>query len=174
MVRILKHAKASEMVIALARTFSCPVCEGRRLPKAVRPTKVPSKLAPLRLVELDVKELPGWRDGMKVKALNVVCPSSGLQQMMPFFVQESGSVLKELFERGWCQPYGAPALLKCDAGKTNLGQEIIDAFEKQGMEVTDAAGEAHEQVGHAERHGTWFEDILIKVLDQVSPKDEAG
>eukprot|EP00959_Pyramimonas_sp_CCMP1952_P341885 7161833-Pyramimonas_sp.AAC.1 len=61
---------------------------------------------------------------MKVKALNIVCPSSGLQQMLPFFVQETGRVLKELFENGWSQPHGPPALLKCDAGKTNLGQEI--------------------------------------------------
>eukprot|EP00959_Pyramimonas_sp_CCMP1952_P454180 9469508-Pyramimonas_sp.AAC.1 len=130
-------------------------------------------MAPLRLVELDVKELPGWKEGMKVKALNVVCPSSGLQQMLPFFVQETGKVLKELFENGWSLPYGPPALLKCDAGKTNLGQEIVDAFERQGAEVSDAAGEAHEQVGHAERHGTWFEDILNKVLNQTNPKDEA-
>eukprot|EP00959_Pyramimonas_sp_CCMP1952_P300601 6287739-Pyramimonas_sp.AAC.1 len=108
MVHILKHAKASEMVMAMARMFSCSVCEGRRLPKSSRPVKVPSKVAPLRLVGMDVKELPGWKEGMKVKALNVVCPSSGLQHMTPFFEQETGRVLKGIFETSWSMPYGPP------------------------------------------------------------------
>eukprot|EP00959_Pyramimonas_sp_CCMP1952_P385229 8073579-Pyramimonas_sp.AAC.1 len=108
MVRILKHAKASEMVTAMARRFSRSVCEGRRLPKSFRPVKVPSKVAPLRLVEMDVKELPGWKTGTKIKALNVACPSSGLQRMTPFFEPETGRTLKEIFETSWSMPYGPP------------------------------------------------------------------
>eukprot|EP00959_Pyramimonas_sp_CCMP1952_P090718 1899181-Pyramimonas_sp.AAC.1 len=38
----------------------------------------------------------------------------------------------------------------------------------------DAAGEAHEQAGHAELRGAWFEDILNTVLDQNIPTDKDG
>jgi hypothetical protein len=69
-------------------------------------------------------------------------------------------MLKEIFETSWSMPYGPPEFLMCDAGGKNLGQDIIDSFEKQGVEVMDAAGEVHDQAGHVERHGGWFEDIL--------------
>eukprot|EP00959_Pyramimonas_sp_CCMP1952_P147355 3083735-Pyramimonas_sp.AAC.1 len=71
-------------------------------------------------------------------------------------------MLKEIFETSWGMPYGPPKFLKCDAGRINLGQDITDSFEKQGIEVMGAAGEAHEQAGHVECHGAWFEGILNK------------
>eukprot|EP00959_Pyramimonas_sp_CCMP1952_P414976 8694772-Pyramimonas_sp.AAC.1 len=73
--------------------------------------------------------------------------------MAPFSEAEAGKVLKGLFESRWREPYGAPKYLERDAGRTNLGQDILDIFEKMGIEVTDAAGEVHARVGHGERHG---------------------
>eukprot|EP00959_Pyramimonas_sp_CCMP1952_P364536 7633748-Pyramimonas_sp.AAC.1 len=45
----------------------------------------------------------------------------------------------------------------------------MDYLDSQGIEAHDAAGEAREHIGRAERHGQYFEDIFNKILDQCCP-----
>ena len=97
-------ANASDMVIRAARDFKCSVCDGRKQPKLVRPAALPATVAPLRLLEMDVKELRGWTETMKVKCLNVVCASSSLQQVIPFFETETGEVLRQTLYQSWIRP----------------------------------------------------------------------
>ena len=45
-------------------------------------------------------------------------------------------------------------------------------FEQDGVDIRQAAGEAHWQIGKCERHGQWFNIMLTKVLQQIQPVDE--
>ncbi|CAE8643680.1 unnamed protein product, partial [Polarella glacialis] len=169
MLRILKHSRAGPEILELCRGFSCSVCESRKDPKIARPTAVPHTTAPLRYASLDVKHLPGWEPNQRIKALNVVCRTSSLQQMTPFREVENSDVIRRLYRQSWTRPYGRPKWLKFDAGRTNLGQLFLDSLEQDGTTAIDAPGEAHEQMGQVEVQGRWFEDILVRVIDQCHP-----
>lgn len=171
MIRILRHAGAQDRVLDLVRQFQCPTCEARVEPKITRNSTVPKDVAPLRYVGLDVKWLPGFKPGERIKALNIVCRSSGLQQMTPFREHESSDIIRRLYRQSWTRPYGRPKWIKFDASRCNLGQPFIDALERDGTTVLDVPGEAHEQIGDVEVHGEHFENMWIKVLDHMQPQN---
>ena len=54
---------------------------------------------------MDVKHLPGWEAGERVKALTIVAQTRSLQRMRPLFESESSHVLKQLY-RLWTGAYG--------------------------------------------------------------------
>ena len=127
MMRILKHHQASAEVLELVKGFECSVCQARVAPKAVKDSAPPRDMAPLRYIGLDVKQLPSWKKGEKIKALNIVCRMSGLQQMYPFREHESSEVIARLY-RLWTRAYGRPRYVKFDAGRCNLGQNFLDVW----------------------------------------------
>ena len=146
MMRILKHHQASAEVLELVKGFECSVCQARVAPKAVKDSAPPRDMAPLRYIGLDVKQLPSWKKGEKIKALNIVCRMSGLQQMYPFREHESSEVIARLY-RLWTRAYGRPRYVKFDAGRCNLGQNFLDVLERDRTTALDVPGEAHEQMG---------------------------
>ena len=146
MERILNHHHASEAVLELVRGFECSICQARVPPKAVKDSTPPRDLAPLRYVGMDVKQLPSWKPNEKIKAMNVVCRMSGLQQMFPFREQENFELLCRMY-RNWTRAYGRPRYLKFDASRCNLGQPFLDLLERDGTTPLDVPGEAHEQMG---------------------------
>eukprot|EP00435_Cladocopium_sp_Y103_P015753 s1700_g3.t2 len=170
MLRILQHHRAQPEVLELVKAFSCDVCKANCAPKAVKDSTPPKDLAPLRYIGLDVKWLPTWKKDYKIRALNVVCRSSGLQQMYPF--REGDHECSELIARWyrqWTRSYGRPKYVKFDAGRCNLGQPFIDCLERDGTVPLDVPGEAHEQMGDVEAQGQHFEQMLKKVIDEVGP-----
>ena len=172
MLRILRHNGAQDAVLELVKTFQCDVCAARQAPKAVKDSAPPRDLAPLRYIGLDVKWLPTWKKDYRIKALNVVCRSSGLQHMYPFREneQECSQVIARLY-RQWTSSYGRPRYVKLDASRCNLGQEFMDCLERDGTTMLDIPGEAHEQMGDVEAQGRHFEDTLIRVIDESSPQN---
>lgn len=170
MERILRHHHAQEPVLELVRSFECSICQARVAPKAVKDSAPPRDMAPLRYVGLDVKWLPSWKSGEKIKALNIVCRMSGLQQMYPFREQETSEVICRLY-RNWTKSYGRPRYVKFDASRCNLGQHFLDQLERDGTVPLDVPGEAHEQMGDVESQGRHFEDASQRVLDQMQPQD---
>ena len=170
MVRILKHHGAQDCVLEQVRAFQCDLCDARRAPKAVKQSSVPRDLAPLRYVGLDVKWLPPWKRDHPIKALNIVCRASGLQHMYPFRETENSDLICRLY-RQWTRCYGRPRYIKFDAGRCNLGQPFVDLLERDGATALDIPGEAHEQMGDVEVQGRHFEDMLKRVIDQMSPED---
>eukprot|EP00438_Fugacium_kawagutii_P025213 Skav222622 [mRNA] locus=scaffold4205:86469:93548:+ [translate_table: standard] len=168
MHRILKHHGAQAPVLELVKAFSCDLCKSRQAPKATRDSAPPKDITPLRYVGLDVKWLPGWKKGEKIKALNMVCCSSGLQQMFPFREQESSELVARLY-RNWTKAFGRPRFLKMDAGRCNLGQFFMDMLERDGTTPLDIPGEAHHQIGNVESAGRHFEEALIRVIDEIGP-----
>lgn len=113
---------------------------------------------------------PIMETGEKIKALNVVCRMSGLQQMYPFREQENSEVICRLY-RQWTRAYGRPKYVKFDASRCNLGQLFLDQLERDGTVPLDIPGEAHEQMGDVESQGRHFEDAFQRVLDQMKPQD---
>eukprot|EP00435_Cladocopium_sp_Y103_P018859 s2377_g4.t1 len=170
MLRILQHHRAQPEVLEMVKAFSCDICKANSAPKAVKDSAPPRDLAPLRYIGLDVKWLPTWKKDYKIRALNIVCRSSGLQQMYPFREgeQECSELIARLY-RQWTRSYGRPKYVKFDAGRCNLGQTFIDCLERDGSTPLDVPGEAHEQMGDVEAQGQHFEQMLIKVMEQASP-----
>ena len=168
--RILRHHGASAEVLELVKAFKCDVCDAHRAPKAVKESAPPRDLAPLRYISLDVKWLPTWKKDYKIKALNVVCRSSGLQQVYPFREneQECSQLIARLY-RNWTRSFGRPKFCKFDASRCNLGQVFLDVLERDGTTAIDIPGEAHEQMGDVEAQGRHFENMLIKVIHDMSP-----
>ena len=168
MMRILKHHQASAEVLELVKGFECSVCQARVAPKAVKDSAPPRDMAPLRYIGLDVKQLPSWKKGEKIKALNIVCRMSGLQQMYPFREHESSEVIARLY-RLWTRAYGRPRYVKFDAGRCNLGQNFLDVLERDRTTALDVPGEAHEQMGDVESQGRHFEETFQRVIDEMCP-----
>ena len=168
--RILRHHGASSEVLELVKAFKCDVCEAHKAPKAVKDSAPPRDLAPLRYIGLDVKWLPTWKKDYKIKALNIVCRASGLQQVYPFREneQECSELIARLY-RHWTRSFGRPKFCKFDASRCNLGQPFLDALERDGTTAIDIPGEAHEQLGDVEAQGRHYEVMLTKVIHEMSP-----
>ena len=73
MIRILKHAQASQRSIDLARKHECDFCKAQVRPHVPLPAKSGRPMGFNAVIGMDVKYLPGWRPNQKVKALNIVC-----------------------------------------------------------------------------------------------------
>ena len=170
MMRILKHHSAQPCVLEQVKAFQCDLCDAKRAPRAVKQSSVPRDLAPLRYVGIDVKQFPGWKKDHPVKALNVVCRSSGLQHVYPFRETENSDVICRLY-RNWTRCFGRPRYVKFDASRCNLGQQFLDLLERDGTTPLDIPGEAHEQMGDVEVQGRHFETMLKRVLEQMSAED---
>ena len=168
--RILRHHGASAEVLELVKAFKCDVCDSHKAPKAVKDSAPPRDLAPLRYIGLDVKWLPTWKKDYKIKALNIVCRASGLQQMFPFREneQECSELIARLY-RMWTRSFGRPKFCKFDASRCNLGQLFLDVLERDGTTAIDIPGEAHEQMGDVESQGRHFEVMLNKVIQEMGP-----
>ncbi|CAK0821126.1 unnamed protein product [Prorocentrum cordatum] len=172
LIRILKHGNATEEAIATARDFKRDVCEQNRAPKLTRPATVPRDIQVLSEVGFDVKELLYYICGKTWAALNVVDGASSLQQMMPLAGnEENGETLRKAWDVGWRRPYGAPVRAKCDSARANTGAIMSEVLECDGVDFDVIPGEAHWLLGKAERHGSWFANILSKVIETVQPKN---
>ena len=165
-------ARAPQPILDALKRFSCAHCDAMTAPKIPRGVSVPQTVAPLRYVAMDVKWLPGWEEGVRIKSVNIVDEASNLQHIYPFFETETSEVLLRQY-RQWTRAYGKPRWLKVDANRTNLGETLQRALEADGTQLLDVPGEAHEQVGRVEVHGRYFEDMLARVLAQSRPSSRA-
>ena len=59
-----------------------------------------------------------------------------------------------------------------DPARTNTAESVCAQLETDGARIVTTAAEAHNQLGKVEKHGHLFETILVKMLDQVQPKNQ--
>ena len=172
LTRLLKNAGGSQEALSLPEEVegSCEVCINRKRPTPPLPAAPDHQLDFNHRVGWDVKILPGWKTGQKVKCLNIVDYASSFQVMMPFYEQETAEVLKRLFMNGWQRWAGIPAEVLVDPARTNTAETVCDQLERDGCRIATIAAEAHNQLGKVEKHGHLFEVILNRVLDQTQPK----
>ena len=174
LLRILRNAQASEEAIAAAREHSCDFCLSQARPKIALPAQTNRVHDFNHQVGFDVKHLTGWKNGQKIRALNLVDQASSYQRMIPFFEQETSQVLFRLFSEHWLSPFGPPKEVVLDPARTNLGEDMVSPAEAMGIHIRPIAAEAHYQLGRTESHGGWFDRILQKMLETHAPstKDE--
>ena len=174
MLRILRNAQASEEAMIAAREHSCDFCLGQARPKVALPAQTNRVHDFNHQVGFDVKHLTGWKNGQKVKALNLVDHASSYQRLIPFFEQETSQVLFKLFNDHWISPFGPPKEVILDPARTNLGEDMVSPAEAMGIHIRPIAAEAHYQLGRTESHGGWFDRVLQKMKETHAPttKDE--
>ena len=172
LVRVLKHAHASDRSIALARKYECDLCKAHIRPHVPLPAKSSRVCEFNHTIGLDVKFLPGWKANQKIKALNVVCHGSCYQMMLPFHETETSALIRRLFAENWIRTFGPPQVILVDQARTNMGEALQDYLDLQGTEVKQIPGEAHWQLGRTENHGGWFARILTKVISEHCPEDK--
>eukprot|EP00435_Cladocopium_sp_Y103_P013904 s3466_g3.t1 len=129
MVRILRHAQASSEAVELARHFECEFCKSMAKPKIPLPAQ-PNRVHEFNhQIGIDVKNLKGWLPNQKIKALNIVDTASSFQRVIPFFQQETASVLRKLLADHWIAWTGAPKEIILDPAQTNLGDQLVTPCE---------------------------------------------
>ena len=172
LIRLLKHAQASQKAIELARQYDCDLCKSQIRPHVPLPAKTSRVSGFNQVVGLDVKNIPGWLPNQKIKALNIVCHGSCYQLMIPFFQAETSELLRKLFTDHWLRIFGPPKVVVLDQARTNMGDALQNHLDLQGTEVRQIAGEAHWQLGRTEVHGGWFARILTKVIAEHTPENQ--
>lgn len=173
LVRILKHAQASDRAISLAPKLDCAFCKSQIRPHVPLPAKASRPSTFNQCIGVDVKYLPGWKPNQQIKAVNIVDQSSCYQLMIPIFERETSMVLKQVISEHWVKVFGPPKEVVLDQAQTNLGDPLRTYLEFQGCHVHAIAGEAHWQLGKTERHGGWFCRILEKTLAEFPPSDRS-
>ena len=172
LVRILKHAQASDEAIKAAREFTCPACQSRSKPHVPLPAQSDRVVDFNKLIGIDVKYLPGWKPNQKIKSLNIVDQASGFQRVIPFFEAETSNLLRSLLESHWISWAGPPSDIVMDPAQTNLGEPLVVPLENQGINIRVIAAEAHWQLGKTENHGGWFARVLQRVIDDHTPSNK--
>lgn len=171
LVRLLKHAQASDQAIALARTLSCEFCQAQGKPHTPLPAQIDRPQEFNQVVGIDVKNLTGWRPNQTIKALNMVDHASNYQLMLPFHEQETSIVLQKLFSQ-WVKVFGPPKVVMLDPARTNLGEPMQQYLDQLGIQCKPIAAEAHWQLGRTERHGGWFGNVLTKLVQEYTPENK--
>eukprot|EP00435_Cladocopium_sp_Y103_P016050 s2207_g4.t1 len=172
MVRILRHAQASSEAIEIARHFECEFCKSMAKPKVPLPAQ-PNRVHEFNhQIGIDVKNLKGWLPNQKIKALNIVDTASSFQRVIPFFQQETASVLRKLLADHWIAWTGAPKEIILDPAQTNLGDHLVSPCELEGSHIRPIAAGAHWQLGKTESHGGWFAHVLDKIIEEHQPKSQ--
>lgn len=169
MVRILKHAQASERAVKLAHQHKCNFCQTQVKPHVPLPAKSSRPREFNQTIGVDVKYLTGWKPNQKIKAVNIVDQASCYQLMIPFFERETSEVIRRHVAEHWVRVFGPPKEVILDQAQTNLGEGLQGYLESLGSHVHQIAGEAHWQLGRTESHGGWFGRILDRTLAEFSP-----
>ena len=169
LVRILKHAQASERAISLAQKHQCALCRSQIKPHVPLPAKTSRPKDFNQCVGIDVKNLCGWLPNQKIKAVNIVDQASCYQLMVPFYGRETSEVIQKIFSEHWVRIFGTPKEVILDQAQTNMGAPFQSYLDSIGTHVHQIAGEAHWQLGRTESHGGWFERVLQKTLSEFPP-----
>lgn len=171
---ILVHGGASPLALKEARESKCSVCEEHTRATPARNAQVPKDYPPLSRVSMDLKWLPGWKKGQRLRCLNIICMGSKCQVFVPF--QEGGSedseTIRKYYYRHWVRVFGSPDELVVDPAGAHLSQEFQEALAGDGTTLRPTAGQAHWQQSLCERHGQIVERKFTKCLAAVLPRGQ--
>ena len=172
LIRVLKHGQASPEAIEIARTFECQFCRSQVKPGIALPAQTHRVHEFNHQLGLDVKWLRGWQRNQKVKCLNMVDTASSFQRVVPFFQNETSSLLHKLLSEHWIAWAGPPKELVLDPAQTNMGDPMVLPCEMQGITIRPIAAGAHWQLGKTESHGGWFAHVLDKIIEEHQPRSQ--
>ena len=129
LVRILKHAHASERAVRLAHKHVCAFCRAQIRPHVPLPAKTSRPTVFNQCLGIDVKFLHGWQPNQKIKALNLVDQASCYQLVIPFHERETSKVIKRLVAEHWVRIFGPPKEVVIDQVRPyQLGRVFAELF----------------------------------------------
>ena len=160
-VRILRHSKAPEEAIEVARRIRCSVCEAYKLPAPARAAAPPREQYHVNdLVGIDTVHLCDHQN-QAIPALNMIDWSTHFQLVIPMAAETAKEARKAY--RQWVRFFGPPRKLLLDLG-TEFKSDFRRMAEADGSEVLPSSLEAPTQRGLTERAGGLFKDILYKAM----------
>ena len=181
LVRILRHAKASEEAIREARHLRCPVCERHAKIHAPRNAAPPKEWHMNQVVGVDSVWLP-TQTGKNRLALNIVCWASRFQMMIPLEDHTPGSARRAYLQ--WLKLFGPPERVYVDLGKEfkgafELGAEVDSTYYEPGSlemptqrirSITERAGKSYKEVlsKAMEQYDCHGEEDWLELVDIVS------
>ena len=98
--------------------------------------------------------------------------ASGLHSAVVLPRELTSELLSELLASVWVRAYGKPSVLVVDAARVHTGGAFLTYLDGQGIELRQAAGEAHWQVGRVEANGRWLKHMFQRVLRTACPTNE--
>eukprot|EP00439_Symbiodinium_sp_Y106_P005857 s5960_g1.t1 len=167
-LRILRHSRAPEEVIQIAKDLRCSICEAYRLPDPARRSAPPKEQVYVNdLVGIDTIHIRDHRNNA-VPAVNIIDWHSHFQLVIPMKGETADHVRAAY--RQWTRFFGPPRRLMIDLGSEYKAQFRKQA-ERDGSEVVPAPVEAPYQRGLTERAGGIFKNILYKAMDETEWKE---
>ena len=160
MLRILREAKAPDMVIEVAQQFECEVCQRLSRVKPARPAN-PDRARQLgEVVSLDMS-YHTRPDGLKFVVINLIDEASRFhvgkvaKQAYTSTERDLGHVatddiLEELEK--WCRYLHAPRRLHFDPEGGFISNKLKKWCAWRNIRPIPTAGDAHHQIGIVERH----------------------
>ena len=160
-VRILRHGKAPQAAIDIAKSLQCSVCQTYKLPDPARRGAPPRETTAVNdMIGLDTVHLRDHQNNA-VPALNIVDWGSHFQLVIPLR-QETSEAVREAY-RQWTKFFGPPRKILNDLG-TEFRAQFTAQAERDGSEVVPGPLEAPTQRGLTERAGGIFKDLLYKAM----------
>ena len=169
--RLMKLARAREDVVSfIQKEFRCDLCDRHQPPKAARPSAMPKFYEPNKVLGVDVVHMPGLNPRESRPVLNIIDWGTCFQVLEPLRDLSSMSVWQG-FQRGWMRIFGAPEMVVADQGREFIG-EFSTRCNENGIITRVIGARAPWQNGCTERHGGIAKAVLVKTLEQVSPRDD--
>ena len=128
LLRPLWHAHTTQRTLKAPRNFECPACEAAKHPRVAQQSSPIEVQPPLKIVAMDVKELPGWIPGERMKTLHVVCEGSSLHAVIPFGNNdtETFQTLQRLLTDDWLRRCMRPRWLKVNPHRAQISDEFMN------------------------------------------------
>ncbi|CAE7276334.1 unnamed protein product [Symbiodinium sp. CCMP2592] len=168
-LRILRHSRAPEEVIEIAKNLRCSTCESYRLPDPARRGAPPREQVYVNdLVGIDTIHIRDHRN-QAIPAVNIIDWHSHFQLVVPM-KGETADHARAAY-RQWTRFFGPPRRLMIDLGSEYKAQFRRQA-ERDGSEIIPSSVEAPYQRGLTERAGGIFKDILYKAMQDYRCQNE--
>eukprot|EP00435_Cladocopium_sp_Y103_P060880 s1403_g22.t1 len=168
LVRILRHAGASQDAISIARSHRCAVCARHEKVKPPRPAAPPRQWQVNQVVGVDTVWLPTL--GKKTRmALNIVCWASRFQMVIPLESHTPGAARRAYLQ--WLRFFGPPERVYVDLGKEFQGAFVFGA-EVDSTYYEPSSLEMPTQRSITERAGKTFKEIFSRTLEHYTCTDD--
>lgn len=161
-LRILRAGKASDLVLALAKTYECAQCKEEQRPKPWRRAAPPRELSFNEVVGVDTITLKHFEK--RIQCLNCICWGTRYQLIIPL-KGKTAADLREAY-RTWVKLFGAPRVVRPDLGREFL-QEFAYRCGTDGSIVDPISLEAPTQAAITEREGKSFKMMFSKAGIEV-------
>ena len=164
-LRTLKHSKASEQVLKIAKELKCSVCERFKRPRPSRAGAPPREVGLNEIVGVDTIQMRASFSQKPKYCLNICDYASHFQLVIPL-ADHTAQGARQGY-RTWIRLFGPPRRLLCDLGR-EFQKEFEDSAEADGTEILPSSLETPEQRGFVERNGQLFKDMAYKTMEQVN------